>query len=213
MVCCANKLNAMSFTLCKLIRDYEKYMQSLGPWAQWYSVYLSLLHSQRCVPSYLSDVLVASTNKCLVQGQEYLEVKLGWEHEREGEEKESKCTLYVFTNASVYCNTLPKKYVAYVKACALAKVVKLCPGGGMEVDGVLKDKCAVYFEDVPKEETEHEKEDNKEEECEPFESSEPFDTMDFTTTTDIDGQNIQEVEKRLRQILDVTETNTEITDQ
>lgn len=47
---------------------------------------------------------------------------------------------------------------------------------------------------------------------EPFESSEPLETEDFTTTTDDDGRTVQAVEERLRQILDVTESGSEVTD-
>jgi hypothetical protein len=222
MVCCANKINAISFTLCKLKREVEKLSLSLGPWSQWYSVYLSLLHAQRCVPSFLSCAVIATKDKCLVAGQEYLEVEY------------KGCTLYVFTNLSLTCGPCPGgEGIVYVSAKALAKVVELAPGGSMKVTGELCCKDCVIcgclegslekglkegslsVEEVVEilENREKKEEHHEEEECEPFESSEPFETVDFTTTTDVDGQNIQEVEKRLRQILDVTETNTEVTEQ
>lgn len=229
---CANKINAISFTLCNLKREVERLSLSLGPWAQWYSVYLSLLHAQREVPSFLGDALVAVTDPLLVAGQEYLEVK-----HKCPESHESK-TLYVYTNVNLWF-FVPEDLVVLVDPIALSKVVELTPGGGMKVTGELtgaddvvtgnftsvcvkglkdrslnvreiKRQMAAQDTQEPQQE---EPEAVVEEECEPFESSEPFETVDFTTTTDVDGQNIQEVEKRLRQILDVTETNTEVTEQ
>ena len=223
---CANKINAISFTLCNLKREVDRLSLSLLPWSDWYSLYLSLLHAQRCIPSYLSCVAIASKDKCLLGNVEYLEVEY------------KGSTLYVFTNFSSTSGSCPGgEGIVYVSVKALAKVVELAPGGSMKVTGELSCKDCVIcgcldgalekglkdgsltleevveiLENREKKEEDH-KEEEEEEECEPFESSEPFETVDFTTTTDVDGQNIQEVEKRLRQILDVTETNSEVTEQ
>ena len=226
---CANKINAISFTLCKLKREFERLTLSLGPWAQWYSVYLSLLHAQREVPSFFGNALVAVTDRLLVASQEYLEVV-----HKCPESHESK-TLYVYTNVNLWL-FVPEDLIVFVDPIALSKVVKLTPGGVIEVTGELTGADDVVtgnftslcvkglkegnlnVREVKQSQsvsdgTDQNVEEGVEEECEPFESSEPFETVDFTTTTDIDGQNIQEVEKRLRQILDVTETNTEVTEQ
>jgi len=240
MSCCANKLNALCYRLSKVAKDLDLLKQSVGPWAWWYSMYLALMVQQRTsttdvardsVPQGL--VLVGVTNPLYVITLEYLTVKLT---------NGPTIYLFSALSSLPKLPPFVSEELVVVDSYDVAKIVELWAGCGMKVTGALAGTCTGVACGAKAGElyarlksntvstvkdgnrsldnearTANGEENNDEDVCdephEPFESSEPLETEDFTTNTDDDdGRTVQAVEERLRQILDVTESGSEVTD-
>ena len=236
MSCCANKLNALCYRLSKIAKDLDLLKQSLGPWAYWYSMYLALLGQQRTSTSevardsWFPKVLLGVTDPVLLMSMEYLTVKVAGGQ-----------TLYLFTDLDMLPKNPPfvEEVLVCCDVNEVAKIVELSSGGMIKVTGQLDGTCtglacgakagelyarlknntvstvndgnrALDQEATPANDEENNGADVSDEPHEPFESSEPLETEDFTTTTD-EGNTVQAVEERLRQILDVTDTGSELT--